>query len=102
MFEDQEEKAQYGEMLAVVQGLPLVYTSLKKGHKENSWCKDLAKGLESGDPAMRKLKLHNKLLFYQPKGAKKKRYVVPELLRPMFVTCSHDSLLSGHLGAFKT
>jgi putative transposase len=102
MFEGQEVEAQDGEVLAMVQGLPLVYASLEESQKGDSWCQGLVQGLKKGDPAMNKFKIHNRLLCYQPKGAKTKRYVVPELLRSMLMMYFHDSPLSVHLGAFQT
>ena len=36
------------------------------------------------------------------KGAKRCRWVVSSILRPMLLKYLHDSALAGHLGAFKT
>jgi hypothetical protein len=43
----------------------------------------------------------HKLLSYYPKGAKARRYAVPELLRPMLIKYFHDSPISGHLWHLK-
>jgi hypothetical protein len=102
MFEGQEEEARDGKVLAMVQGLTLVYALLEESQKGESWCHGLVQGLEKGDPAMNKFKIHNKLLCYQPKGARTKRYVVAEPLSSMLMTYFQYSPLSGHLGALKT
>jgi hypothetical protein len=69
MFEGQEVTDQEG-LLAMIQGLPLVYTSLEEHQKEDPLCKDLLEALKRGDKTVTKFQLHNNLLCYQPKGAK--------------------------------
>jgi hypothetical protein len=79
-----------------------VYATLEESQKGDLWCQGLVQGLERGDPAVSKFKIHNKLLLYKPKGAKMRRYLVPELLRSMLMAYFRDSSLSGHLETFKT
>ena len=40
--------------------------------------------------------------MFFPKRAKRLRWVVPAILRPMLLSYFHDSALAGHLGTFKT
>jgi len=89
-------------LLAIIQGLPLVYASLEEHQKEDPLCKDVLEALKRGDPGATKFQLHNSLLCYQPKGTKNRRYVAPAILRLMLLKYSHDSPMSGHLGSFKT
>jgi hypothetical protein len=70
MFEGREVTDQKKGLLAMVQGLPLVYTSLEEHQREDPLCKDLLEALKRGDPPATKFRLHNSLLCYQPKGAK--------------------------------
>jgi len=102
MFEGKDGMVQAEENLAVLQGLPLVYTSLEEAQKKDPWCKSVVEELEKGQVSKHNFTVHNKLLCYYPKGAKARRYVVPEVLRPMLIKYFHDSPISGHLEAFKT
>jgi len=100
MFEGHEVTNQEG-LLAMIQGLPLVYTSLEEHQGEDPFCKDLLEVLKRGDPRATRFRLHNSLLCCQPKGTKTRRYIAPALLRPMLLKY-FDSPMSGHLGLFKT
>jgi hypothetical protein len=93
---------QDGENLAVLQGLPLLYTLLEDAQKKDPWCKSVVENLKNGEVNKHKFTVNNKLLCYYPKGVKARRYAVPELLRPMLLKYFHDSPILGHLGAFKT
>ena len=62
----------------------------------------MVEDLKKGEVNKHKFTVHNKLLCYYPKGAKARRYAVPELLRHMLLKYFHDSPISGHLGVFKT
>ena len=89
MFEGKEGMVQAEENLAVLQGLPLVYTTLEEAQKKDTWCKSVVEDLEKGGVNKQKFTVHNKLLCYYPKGAKARRYAVPELLRPMLIKYFH-------------
>ena len=53
-------------------------------------------------PGVDNFSIRRDLVCFFPQRAKRRRWVVPVILRPMGVTCFHDSLLAGHLGAHKT
>ena len=91
MFEGREVTDREEGLLAMVQGMPLAYTSLEEHLKEDPLCKDLLEALKRGDPTATKIRLHNSLLCYQPKGAKNRRYIAPAILRPMLLKYFHDS-----------
>ena len=101
MFEGREVTDQEEGLLAMIQGLPLVYTSLEEHQREGPLCKDLLEALKRGGPTVTKFWLHNGLLCFQLKGAKNRRYVAPAILRSMVLKYFHDSLMSRHLGLFK-
>jgi len=96
MFEGQESLIPDQENLAVLQGLPLVYTSLEEAQKKDPWCNSVIEDLKKGGVNKHKFTVHNKLLCYYPKGAKVSRYAVPVQLRPMLIKYFHDSPMSGH------
>ena len=101
MFEGREVSEQEGGFLATMQRLPLVYASLEEQQKEEPLCKGMLEALMKGDPAAAKFRLHNSLLYYQPKDAKNKQCVAPTILRLM-LKYFHDSPMSRHLGIFNT
>jgi len=98
MFEGHELTDQEEGLLAMIQGLLLVYTSLEGHQKQDPFCKDLLEALNKGDPAATKFQLRNNLLCYQPKGSKTRRYIAPAFLCPILLKYFHDSRMSGHLG----
>jgi hypothetical protein len=64
MFKGHEVTYQEEALLAMIQGLPLVYTSLEEQQREDPLCKNLLEGLKRGYSTMNKFRLHNKLLCY--------------------------------------
>jgi hypothetical protein len=70
MLEVYEVTDQENGLLATIQGLPLVYTSLEENQREEPLCKDLLEALKMGDSTVTKFRLHNNILWYQPKGTK--------------------------------
>ena len=48
MFERKEGMVQGDENLAVLQGLPLVYTSLEEAQQKDTWCKSVIEELKKG------------------------------------------------------
>jgi len=70
MFNEHEVTDQEEGLLAMIQGLPLVYTSLEEHQNEDPLCRDMLEALKRGNPAATKIRLHNNLTCYQPKCVK--------------------------------
>ena len=66
------------------------------------FCVDLRHKLVSGQAGMDNFQIRKDLVCFHTKGAKRRRWVVPNILRPMLLKYFHYSALAGHLGAFKT
>jgi hypothetical protein len=88
--------------MALLQSHPFVYSSLSDHQSKDPLCVDLGRSITDGLDTDEKFQLHKGLLVYCPRGARRRRFVVPETLRPMLLHYFHDSALAGHLGAFKT
>jgi hypothetical protein len=84
------------------QSLPLVYSSLEQHQSEDPYCRDLREKLWTNQGGVDSFQMSRDLLCYYPKKAKRRRWVIPALLRPMLLQYFHDSALAGHLGAWKT
>ena len=82
--------------------LPEAFKSIAEYQKKDPLCKDIYQKVIQQDPAARQVRLVNGTLLYQPSRARAKRYLLPELLRPMLYEYSHQSHLSAHLGVTKT
>jgi hypothetical protein len=102
MFEGVEWNTPEYECVAVIQSLPLVYLSLAKHQEKGAFCKDIRSQIQAGNVDGGNYELHKGLLCYRPKGARSRRWLVPESLRLMVLQYFHYGVLSGHLGAFKT
>jgi hypothetical protein len=86
----------------VLQCLPEAFQSIREHQKKDPTCRDLYSKVVQGDAAGRHFKLLNGALVHHPSRTSAKRYVLPELLRPMILQYFHGSTLSAHLGANKT
>jgi hypothetical protein len=84
------------------ESLPLIYTSLEDKQKEDPECKDIRAKVLSGESGGEKFQVHGNRVCYYPRGAKRRRYVVPLPIRGMVMTYFHDNVMAGHLGAWKT
>ena len=56
----------------MINSLPLVYSSLKEHQGDDEFCKGLREGIERKDSAASKFQIHNQLLCYFPRGARKR------------------------------
>ena len=86
----------------MMNSLPLVYSSLKEHQEGDEFCEGLRGGIERKGSAASKFQIHNQLLCYFPRGARKRRWVLPVSLKGMVMKYFHDGILAGHLGARKT
>jgi hypothetical protein len=86
----------------LLEPLPLVYSSLEDRQKEDSFCKDLRDKIQAGQGGVDNFQVQRDRLCYYPKGARRRRWIVPVSLRPMLLKYFNDSVLLGHLGARKT
>jgi transposase InsO family protein len=102
MFEGIERDTPEEECVAVVQSLPLVYSSLAEHQEKDAFCNDIRSQIQTGKADGSNYQLHKGLLCYPPKGARTRRWLVLESLRLIVLKYFHDAVLSGHLGAFKT
>ena len=86
----------------LLESLPLVYSSIEEHQTDVSLCNELKGKILAGQPALDNFRLHKDLVCFFPKRAKRRRWVVPVILRPMLLSNFHDSPLADHLGAHKT
>ena len=86
----------------ILESLPLVYSSLEEHEMSEQLCKDLRQKVTTNSPGSENFQIRKNLVSYNPKGAKRGRWVIPSILWPMLLHYFHDSVLAGHLGAFKT
>jgi len=86
----------------LLESLPLVYSSMQEHQAANSLCQEIRKQIDDGRTAAGKFHIHRDLVCFSPKGAKRRRWLVPSILRPMLLAYFHDSPLAGYLGAHKT
>ena len=87
---------------AILDSLPLVYSSLEEHQMNDVWCKDMKQRVITDVSGTQNFKIRKNLLCFHPKGANRCRWVVPSILKSMLLKYFHDSVLAGHLGAFKT
>ena len=101
VFEGQVSQEPDVSWMALLQSLPLVYSSLADHQDKGPFCIDLRGRITNGLNNDAKFQLHKGLLVYYPRGARRKRFVVPETLRSMLLHYFHNYVLAGDLGAFK-
>ena len=87
---------------ALLESLPLVYSSLEEHQAQDEYCKRVQGEILEQRPGAENFHTHKGLLCYFPKRAKRRRWVVLAILRPMLLKYFHDAVISGHLGAWKT
>ena len=96
-----EENAQVSCAM-LLQSLPLVYSSLAEHQAKDDYCASINDKLQAKLPGSENFQRHKGLLCYRPKQAKRRRWIVPASLREMLLKYFHDSVFSGHLGAWKS
>ena len=102
VFEGNKGESPEMKCAAILESLPLVYSSLEEHQMSDQLCKDLRQKIATNSPGSENFQIRKNLVCYNPKGAKRGRWVIPSILRPMLLHYFHDSVLAGHLGAFKT
>jgi transposase InsO family protein len=102
MFEGVERETPEEQCVAIMKSLPLVYSSLSEHQEKDAFCRGVRNQIRTGMAGSSNYQIHEGLVRYRLKGAKSRRWLVPESLRPMVIQYFHDGVLSGHLGAFKT
>ena len=86
----------------LMESLPLVYSSIEEHQADDPFCKDLRQKILTAQSTAEKFRIHQNLICFFPRGARRRRWVVPKILRPMLLKYLHDSPLAGHLGSLKT
>ena len=86
----------------VLESLPLVYSSLEEHQRQDPYCEDIRQRIASNSADVGNFRVHKNLVCFMPRGAKRRRWVVPPILRTLLLKYFHDAAFAGHLGAFKT
>jgi len=102
VFDGTIPKAPQMLCMAVLESLPLVYSSLQEHQQNDPFCQDVKNKITSNLGGVENFRIYNNLLCFMPRGAKRRRWVVPPMLRSMLLKYFHDAAFAGHLGAFKT
>jgi hypothetical protein len=78
MFEGVERDTPEEQCVAITQSLPLVYSSLVEHQEKDSFCNEIRSQIQNGDGNVNNYQLHKGRLCYHPKGARTRRWLVPE------------------------
>ena len=101
VFEGQSRESPEMTCATLLESLPLVYSSIEEHQASDSFCNDLKQKILAGQAGVDNFQIHKNLVCFFPKKAKRRRWVVPAILRPMLLSYFHDSALAGHLGPIR-
>ena len=87
---------------AMLDSLPLVYSSLLEHQNSDAFCQALRRKIDGDEPGGGNFCVHKVALCYLPNRARRRRSVVPPSLKMMLLRYYHDGVFAGHLGAQKT
>ena len=93
VFEGECEEIPEMTCAALLESLPLVYLSLEAHQREDPLCGDLEKEIQSSRGGTGKFQIYKGLLWYFPKKARRRRWVIPVSLRGMLCKYFHDAVL---------
>jgi len=85
---------------ALSESLLLVYSSLKEHQENHAFCMEVLKKIQDKQTGVENFQVHKDLLCYFPIRSRKRRWVVPPVLRTMMLKYFHDALLAAHIGAW--
>jgi hypothetical protein len=102
VFEGNIQESPEIKCATILESLPLVYSSLEEHQMSDQLCGDIKQRITNNSAGIENFQIRENLVCFNPKGAKRCRWVVPSILRSMSLKYFHDSALAGHLVAFKT
>jgi len=88
--------------VALLESMPLVYSSIKENQKSDSFCKELSQKILAGQAEVDNFHIQSNLVCFFPKKNKRRIWVVPVITRPMLLSYVHDSPLAEHLVVHST
>ena len=83
VFEGQAQDSPEAICGAILESLPLVYSSLEEHQMNDASCKDMKQKIINDVSGTQNFKIRKNLLCFQPKGANRCRWVVPSILKSM-------------------
>jgi hypothetical protein len=90
MFEGVVRDTPEEQCVAIIQSLPLVYSSLAEHQEKYAFCNEIRSQIQNGKGDVSNYQLHAGLLRYRPKGACTRTWLVPEALKAMVLHYFHD------------
>ena len=102
IFKGTAQKSPEMMCTAILQSLPLVYSSLYEHQLNDEFCTNIRQKIASGLPGTENFQIRKDLLCYVPRGSKHSRWLAPLILRSMVLKYFNDSVFAGHLGAVNT
>jgi len=102
VFEGTVQKSPQMLCAAMLESLPLVYSSLDEHQSKDPYCEYIKQKIASNSEGVENFQVHKNLVCFMPRGDKRYRWAVPPILRSMLMKYFHATAFAGHLGAFKT